>query len=128
MTKDQFLRNNRGIDKEKDVDRHLLENIYDNITANQLITKEDLNGNLFADATREGYMYKQGGSMSALKWKRRYFIVSQRKLFYFESDEDLDALGYFVLNEKVPPPPLFLTLSLTSSSLPDIISDVILSS
>ena len=41
MTKQQFLRNNRGINNGGDVDEGLLEGIYDDISSNEIVMEEE---------------------------------------------------------------------------------------
>lgn len=41
MKKEEFLRNNRGIDEGKDIDAALLESIYDEIQSNEIKMKDD---------------------------------------------------------------------------------------
>ena len=65
MTKEQFLRNNRGIDGGRDVPARILEEIYDDIVQNQIVTvteREDENEMLFTNASASGWMEKRGMS------------------------------------------------------------------
>ena len=105
MTKEQFIRNNRGIDKDKtddtehDVDKAVLEKIFHSIGTRELMTnfgRENVQGNLFHEAPMQGWLKKQGGEFT-LSWKRRYFILSGDSLYYFRGKDDVDPLGFFPL-------------------------------
>ena len=56
MTKEQFIRNNRGIDNGRDVPRLVLEMLYDDILRAPILTLYDRDdeGNLFTHPTLEG--------------------------------------------------------------------------
>ena len=103
MTKEQFVRNNRGIDGGSDLPRDMLEALYDSIKAQELLTVEDRDdqGNLFTSTVRQGWMRKQGGKYRS--WQRRYFILTKQPaaLYYFRSETDLDPRGFFMLDTGV---------------------------
>jgi len=46
-------------------------------------------------ATKEGYLTKQGGSVRSLK--KRYFVLFENKLYYFENEDSKEAIGLIVL-------------------------------
>jgi len=100
MTKEQFLRNNRGIDDGKDLPRSVLEGIYDDITANEILTvcDRDDDGNLFANPAKDGWMDKLGvGALAG--FKKRYFILSGSLLYYFKEQNDVDPVGFIMLQD-----------------------------
>jgi len=100
MTKEQFLRNNRGIDDGKDLPRPVLEGIYDDITANEILTvcDRDDDGNLFANPAKDGWMDKLGvGALAG--FKKRYFILSGSLLYYFKEQNDVDPVGFIMLQD-----------------------------
>jgi len=46
-------------------------------------------------ADKEGFLTKQGGSIKT--WKRRWFVLKAKKLFYFKTRNDLEATGVIEL-------------------------------
>jgi len=46
-------------------------------------------------ADREGFLTKQGGSIKT--WKRRWFVLKGKKLYYFKTRNDLEATGIIEL-------------------------------
>ena len=104
MTKEQFIRNNRGIDDGKDLPKETLEAIFDDITKNEILTTVDRDddGNLFSNPGKEGWMDKMGGHVGAGllgQWRSRYFILSGGLLYYFKEQNDCDPIGFIMLND-----------------------------
>mmetsp|Transcript_4076 Transcript_4076/g.15739 ORF Transcript_4076/g.15739 Transcript_4076/m.15739 type:complete len:405 (-) Transcript_4076:425-1639(-) len=103
MTKEDFIRNNRGIDGGKDLAREVLEGIFDSIKAEELKTVEDRDdqGNLFTSTVRQGWLRKRGGALG--NWQKRYFILTEQPpaLYYFMTESDLDPRGFFMLDTGV---------------------------
>ncbi|KAG9400237.1 Cytohesin-1 [Aphanomyces cochlioides] len=103
MTKEEFVRNNRGIDKDKtDIAPSILHAIFDNIKKQPLVTVRDRddNGNLFANPDMSGWLknYRRSG----IKTPRRWFMLSNHCLYFFENEQGIDPLGFYSLeNVKV---------------------------
>eukprot|EP01137_Pigoraptor_chileana_P023431 Opistho-2@89690 len=101
MTKDGFIRNNRGINDGKDLPREFLEALYDGIR-NEEIKKpadeeegSDLWYVTFFNPEREGWLTKQGGRQK--NWKRRWFRLTNNCLYYFKNPEDTQPIGIIPL-------------------------------
>lgn len=48
------------------------------------------------EALKSGWLYKKGGGMSTLSrrnWKRRWFVLREAKLMYFENDSEEKLKG-----------------------------------
>ena len=86
MTKVQFVKMNRGIDGGKDVDRALLEGIYDSISREQIQTGWETGVVTFFNPTCEGWLQKRGAGFKGTKqWTRRYFLLNEHCLYYFKT-------------------------------------------
>lgn len=48
-------------------------------------------------ADKEGFLTKQGGSIKT--WKRRWFVLKGKKLYYFKTRNDLEATGVIELEQ-----------------------------
>ncbi|KDO34932.1 hypothetical protein SPRG_00994 [Saprolegnia parasitica CBS 223.65] len=99
MTRDEFLRNNRGIDKGgADVPAPILEAIYDSIKRQPLLTVRDRNdnGNLFSNPAMAGWL-----KPSKFNGKWAYFILSTHCLYFFLGQDDVDPMGFFALENVV---------------------------
>ncbi|CAF1349006.1 unnamed protein product [Didymodactylos carnosus] len=76
-----------------------IKTIYDNIKNNELKFPEDgFNSPLFrnnVNAIKEGFLFKQGGRYR--NWKRRWFVITEGCLYYFESTTDRDPRGIIPL-------------------------------
>ena len=85
ITVDQFLAQNKGIDCGKDLSADMLEAIYKNIKEQPFKIPDETYDDLmytFFSPDREGWLVKQGGSWKS--WKRRWFVLSDRCLYYFQ--------------------------------------------
>ncbi|KAF6020802.1 hypothetical protein EB796_020878 [Bugula neritina] len=95
---EQFVSMNRGINDGGDLPRELLESIYDSIKKEPFKIPEDdgndLN-NTFFNPDKEGWLWKQGGRYRS--WKRRWFILSGKCLYYFEYTADKEPRGIIPL-------------------------------
>jgi len=87
-----FQNNNRGCNGGKDFELSLLEQIYEHIQSNEI--KMDKN-NVYANASKSGYMVKQGGRIKT--WKRRWFVLNDGCLYYFKAKGDSEPLGIIPL-------------------------------
>lgn len=52
---------------------------------------------LFGGMEKEGYLYKQGGSVK--NWKKRWFSLKELSLYYFKSPQDSYPLGLIPLDD-----------------------------
>ena len=97
-TVDRFIAMNRGINDGKDLPNHLLVSLYDSIKKEPFKILEDDTGNLstaFFNPDKEGWLLKQGGRYKT--WKRRWFILVDNCLYYFEYTSDKEPKGIIPL-------------------------------
>lgn len=80
MTVEDFINNNRGIADGKDLDEQILRDLYDSITQNEI----KMDNPAFANSVKEGWLKKLGENG---RWQKRWFVVSNNCLFYFNSPE-----------------------------------------
>uniref|UniRef100_A0A6Q2ZB96 Cytohesin-2 n=1 Tax=Esox lucius TaxID=8010 RepID=A0A6Q2ZB96_ESOLU len=82
---DRFISMNRGINDGGDLPEDLLRNLYDSIKNEPFKIPEDDGNDLthtFFNPDREGWLLKLGGRVKT--WKRRWFILTDNCLYYFE--------------------------------------------
>lgn len=97
-TVEQFISMNRGIDNGGDLPRELLISLYDSIKTEPFKIPEDDGNDLmhtFFNPDREGWLWKQGGRYKS--WKRRWFILNDNCLYYFEFTTDKEPRGIIPL-------------------------------
>lgn len=97
-TLEKFITMNRGINDGKDLPRDILESLYDSIKAEPFKIPEDDGNDLmhtFFNPDREGWLWKQGGRYKS--WKRRWFILNDNCLYYFEYTTDKEPRGIIPL-------------------------------
>jgi len=85
ISMDQFVSQNRGINSGKDLPRDILELIYKNIKEEPFKIPDESYDDLmytFFSPEWEGWLLKQGGSWK--NWKRRYFVLNDKCLYYFQ--------------------------------------------
>lgn len=95
---DQFVSMNRGINDGGDLPRELLMSLYDSIKTEPFKIPEDDGNDLmhtFFNPDREGWLWKQGGRYKS--WKRRWFILNDNCLYYFEFTTDKEPRGIIPL-------------------------------
>uniref|UniRef100_A0A3Q3KR72 Cytohesin 1b n=1 Tax=Mastacembelus armatus TaxID=205130 RepID=A0A3Q3KR72_9TELE len=76
---------NRGINDGGDLPEELLKNLFDSIKNEPFKIPEDDGNDLthtFFNPDREGWLLKLGGRVKT--WKRRWFILTDNCLYYFE--------------------------------------------
>ncbi|KAH9415543.1 Cytohesin-1 [Dermatophagoides pteronyssinus] len=98
MTADKFIQMNRGINNGGDLPKELLLSLYENIRHEPFKIPEDDGQELmhtFFDPDREGWLWKQGGRYKS--WKRRWFLLNDKCLYYFECDTDKEPRGIIPL-------------------------------
>ncbi|KAI5480603.1 sec7 guanine nucleotide exchange factor [Pseudohyphozyma bogoriensis] len=93
MSKPEFIRNNRGIDDGKDLDEELLSSIYDEINANEIRMKDEVEAagpqastgiaNAIAtvgrDLQREAYVWQSEGMVNKTEALFRTLVRGQRR-------------------------------------------------
>ncbi|KAI5698940.1 hypothetical protein M8J76_014840 [Diaphorina citri] len=95
---EQFISMNRGINNGGDLPRQLLVSLYDNIKSEPFKIPEDDGNDLmhtFFNPDKEGWLWKQGGRYKS--WKRRWFILNDKCLYYFEYTTDKEPRGIIPL-------------------------------
>eukprot|EP01104_Vermistella_antarctica_P009523 TRINITY_DN2456_c0_g1_i3.p1 TRINITY_DN2456_c0_g1~~TRINITY_DN2456_c0_g1_i3.p1 ORF type:complete len:816 (+),score=216.67 TRINITY_DN2456_c0_g1_i3:397-2844(+) len=95
MTKDQFLRNNRGINNGEDLPLTLLEGLYDRIIKEEI--KMDMKSDKMANAERKGWVTFRPKKKALKIWKRRWFVLCDNTLFYFKKPGDSEQQGELTL-------------------------------
>lgn len=97
-TLEKFISLNRSINHGKDLPRHLLESLFESIKQEPFkIPEEDGNDLMltFFNPDREGWLWKQGSRYKG--WKRRWFILNDKCLYYFEYTTDKEPRGIIPL-------------------------------
>jgi len=97
-TLEKFISLNRSINNGKDLPRQLLESLYESIKQEPFkIPEEDGNDLMltFFNPDREGWLWKQGSRYKG--WKRRWFILNDKCLYYFEYTTDKEPRGIIPL-------------------------------
>ncbi|XP_060906366.1 cytohesin-2 [Labrus bergylta] len=95
---DRFISMNRGINEGGDLPEDLLRNLYDSIKNEPFKIPEDDGNDLthtFFNPDREGWLLKLGGRVKT--WKRRWFILTDNCLYYFEYTTDKEPRGIIPL-------------------------------
>jgi len=85
ITVEQFIKQNRGINSGKDLPADMQEAIFRNIKEEPFKIPDETYDDLmytFFSPEREGWLLKQGGSWKT--WKRRWFVLNDRCLYYFQ--------------------------------------------
>jgi len=93
MTKEQFVKNNRGICAGQNLPQEYLESLYDKIIKNPM--KMTSEGSVFASAENKGWCKKQGGRIKT--WKRRWFVLKDNCLYYFKQPSNEQPCGIIPL-------------------------------
>ncbi|XP_048377591.1 cytohesin-2-like isoform X3 [Stegostoma tigrinum] len=97
-TLERFITMNRGINNGGDLPQELLRNLYDSIRNEPFKIPEDDGNDLthtFFNPDREGWLSKLGGRVKT--WKRRWFILTDNCLYYFEYTTDKEPRGIIPL-------------------------------
>uniref|UniRef100_A0A671RC07 Cytohesin-2 n=1 Tax=Sinocyclocheilus anshuiensis TaxID=1608454 RepID=A0A671RC07_9TELE len=97
-TVERFISMNRGINDGGDLPEELLRNLYDSIKNEPFKIPEDDGNDLthtFFNPDREGWLLKLGGRVKT--WKRRWFILTDNCLYYFEYTTDKEPRGIIPL-------------------------------
>ncbi|XP_059204016.1 cytohesin-2-like isoform X2 [Centropristis striata] len=94
----RFVSMNRGINNGEDLPTELLTKLYASIRSEPFKIPEDDGNDLtltFFNPDREGWLLKMGGRVKT--WKRRWFILTDSCLYYFEYTTDKDPIGIIPL-------------------------------
>ncbi|KAJ1173658.1 hypothetical protein NDU88_005484 [Pleurodeles waltl] len=94
----RFVAMNRGINDGGDLPEDLLMKLYDSIKSEPFKIPEDDGNDLthtFFNPEREGWLMKLGGRVKT--WKRRWFILTDNCLYYFEFTTDKEPRGIIPL-------------------------------
>ncbi|XP_023617172.1 cytohesin-3 isoform X1 [Myotis lucifugus] len=97
-TAERFVTMNRGINEGGDLPEELLRNLYESIKNEPFKIPEDDGNDLthtFFNPDREGWLLKLGGRVKT--WKRRWFILTDNCLYYFEYTTDKEPRGIIPL-------------------------------
>ncbi|XP_051899037.1 cytohesin-3-like isoform X2 [Pristis pectinata] len=95
---ERFVAMNRGINNGGDLPPELLKNLYESIRNEPFKIPEDDGNDLthtFFNPDREGWLSKLGGRVKT--WKRRWFILTDNCLYYFEYTTDKEPRGIIPL-------------------------------
>ncbi|XP_043109825.1 cytohesin-1b isoform X2 [Puntigrus tetrazona] len=96
---ERFIGMNRGINDGGDLPEDLLRNLYESIKNEPFKIPEDDGNDLthtFFNPDREGWLLKLGGGR-VKTWKRRWFILTDNCLYYFEYTTDKEPRGIIPL-------------------------------
>ncbi|XP_016088141.1 cytohesin-3-like isoform X1 [Sinocyclocheilus grahami] len=97
-TLERFISMNRGINHGEDLPDELLEKLYESIKNEPFKIPEDDGNDLthtFFNPDREGWLLKEGGRIKT--WKRRWFILTDGCLYYFQYTTDQEPKGIIPL-------------------------------
>ncbi|XP_049627603.1 cytohesin-4 [Suncus etruscus] len=95
---ERFVSMNRGINGGSDLPEEQLRNLFDSIRSEPFSIPEDDGNDLtytFFKPDREGWLLKLGGRVKT--WKRRWFILTDSCLYYFEFTTDKEPRGIIPL-------------------------------
>ncbi|TVC15233.1 Cytohesin-2 [Bagarius yarrelli] len=93
-TLERFISMNRGIDHGGDLPSDLLMKLYESIRSEPFKIPVDDGNDLthtFFNPDREGWLLKEGGRVKT--WKRRWFILTDSCLYYFQYTTDKEPKG-----------------------------------
>ncbi|KAK7112061.1 cytohesin-1-like isoform X2 [Littorina saxatilis] len=107
-TVERFIQMNRDINDGGNLPDSLLTSLYDNIKKEPFKIPEDDGNDLmhtFFNPVKEGWLMKQGGRYK--NWKRRWFILNDNCLYYFQYTTDKEPKGIIPLENiqvrEIPP-------------------------
>lgn len=88
-TLEKFIHMNRDISGGEHLSEELLTLFYDSVKSEAFKLPEETGDTsyVFVDPVREGHLFKQGRNRT---WARRWFVLVDNCLFYFESDAERD--------------------------------------
>jgi len=101
MTKEAFIKNNKGTNHGHDFPREYLEELYDSFKTKELEFAEGLRLDdttyTFYRPEKRGYLLKLGSN--GISWNKRYFLLSNNCLYYFLHEDDKDPRGIIPLED-----------------------------
>ncbi|CAG2212609.1 CYTH [Mytilus edulis] len=95
---ERFITMNRGINDGVNLPDELLKSLYESIKNEPFKIPEDDGNDLmhtFFNPDKEGWLWKQGGRVK--NWKRRWFILNDNCLYYFQFTTDKEPKGIIPL-------------------------------
>ncbi|XP_053508484.1 cytohesin-2 [Ictalurus furcatus] len=95
---ERFISMNRGINHGGDLPSDLLTKLYESIRSEPFKIPVDDGNDLthtFFNPDREGWLLKEGGRVKT--WKRRWFILTDSCLYYFQYTTDKEPKGIIPL-------------------------------
>ncbi|XP_026858606.2 cytohesin-2 [Electrophorus electricus] len=95
---ERFISMNRGINNKEDLPSDLLTKLYESIRNEPFKIPVDDGNDLthtFFNPDREGWLMKEGGRVKT--WKRRWFILTDSCLYYFQYTTDKEPKGIIPL-------------------------------
>jgi len=95
MTKQEWLRNNRGINKGKDLPDDFLIDVYMRITCDEIKMNEDPTS--FANAVKKGWLQLK----TAFYLKRFWFILADTSLYSFKKIGDTAPMQVIPLTDVI---------------------------
>ena len=98
MTKDEFFTSVSYFPELERFDD--VSALYDDVKKREIQfrhDREDVSGNLFVSPTKQGYLMMR--SSNNLRWRKRFFVLSDQTLYYFQTSEDVDIRGLIPLEE-----------------------------
>eukprot|EP00802_Teleaulax_amphioxeia_P005529 Tamp_05533.p1 GENE.Tamp_05533~~Tamp_05533.p1 ORF type:complete len:913 (-),score=204.14 Tamp_05533:161-2899(-) len=106
MTKEQFVRNNRGLDDGHDLPQEFLETIHDRIVANEIKMQPfkndagDKSIMAYTNPHKQGWLKKESGRLKA--WNERWFLLKDACLYYLRKPPvwgaDCELCGHIPLH------------------------------
>merc|ERR1712242_669106 len=98
ISDEQFIKQNKGMNSGKDFPPDMLEAIFRSIKEEPFKIPDETYDDLmytFFSPEREGWLLKQGGSWKS--WKRRWFVLNDRCLYYFQHTAETAPKGIIPL-------------------------------
>jgi len=90
MSKKQFISNNRGINKGKDLPPQFLEQIYDNIVREEIELDSVKFISAFSSPEKSGWLIKESRADRLIKKNnKRWFLLSENVIYYFQDQDKL---------------------------------------
>ena len=109
MTKEQFVRNNRGLDAGHDLPQEFLETMHDRIVANEIKMqpfKNDAGDKsilAYTNPYKQGWLKKESGRFKA--WQERWFLLKDSCLYYLRKPPvwgaEVELSGHVPLHAKL---------------------------